>query len=389
MAKGQVKLESFSGRLRLRWSYRSKRYCLSIGLLDSAVNRRVAIRLAQQIELDMISDNFDPSLAKYKPQENGELSQSSESTNKPQTFSEAFDQHWEAFVEYKRPRLDSPFTIVSMYNPLPKKLVKFKRKIATSEDAAGFVKFMLDRIGPDTVKKYLDTLNNFCLWLHTSQLVDESWKNPFEGLKEMCKPRPTMKLPPFTQEEIKTIIKGFEKNKYYRHYTGYVQFLFMTGCRTSEAIGLQWKHINKDYSEVTFIEASVRKGTGSARLRKATKTHRIRTFPCNNALQALLKSIKPKDSKPGTLVFPGPRGKHIDATNFLNRPWKKVLAKCGMTEENGLYRCQYNSRHTFISHMLAQGMSVIEVARLTGHDPKVLLDHYAGLIKRVDVPKFF
>jgi integrase len=40
-------------------------------------------------------------------------------------------------------------------------------------------------------------------------------------------------------------------------------------------------------------------------------------------------------------------------------------------------------------HMLAKGMSVIEVAKLTGHDPKVLLEHYAGLITQIEVPTFF
>jgi integrase len=39
--------------------------------------------------------------------------------------------------------------------------------------------------------------------------------------------------------------------------------------------------------------------------------------------------------------------------------------------------------------MLAKGMSVIEVAKLTGHDPKVLLEHYAGLITQIEVPTFF
>jgi integrase len=36
------------------------------------------------------------------------------------------------------------------------------------------------------------------------------------------------------------------------------------------------------------------------------------------------------------LVFPSPKGKPIDATNFLNRAWQSVLKKCGMTQENGL-----------------------------------------------------
>ncbi|WP_052049696.1 Arm DNA-binding domain-containing protein [Leptolyngbya sp. KIOST-1] len=69
MAKGQVKVEVYSERLRLRWSYRSQRYCLSVGLPDSIINRRVATQKAQQIELDMLSGNFDPTLQKYKPED--------------------------------------------------------------------------------------------------------------------------------------------------------------------------------------------------------------------------------------------------------------------------------------------------------------------------------
>ncbi|MGF1522137.1 MAG: hypothetical protein ACFBSF_07450 [Leptolyngbyaceae cyanobacterium] len=40
-----------------------------------------------------------------------------------------------------------------------------------------------------------------------------------------------------------------------------------------------------------------------------------------------------------------------------------------MAKGHGLYRTQYNTRHTFISHMLAKGMSVVEAAKLSGHDP--------------------
>ena len=73
MAKGQVKVEVFADRLRLRWSFRGKRYCLSIGLPDSIVNRKVASQTAQRIELDMLSGNFDPSLAKYSNPYKGQV----------------------------------------------------------------------------------------------------------------------------------------------------------------------------------------------------------------------------------------------------------------------------------------------------------------------------
>ncbi len=77
---------------------------------------------------------------------------------------------------------------------------------------------------------------------------------------------------PFSQEEIKAIIQGFEQDKYYSHYVEFVEFLFGTGCRTGEAIGLCWKHLNEDCSTV-WIGESLSRG-----IRKATKTNRARTI---------------------------------------------------------------------------------------------------------------
>ena len=42
---------------------------MSVGLPDSIINRKVAAQKAQQIELDMLSGNFDPTLQKYKPED--------------------------------------------------------------------------------------------------------------------------------------------------------------------------------------------------------------------------------------------------------------------------------------------------------------------------------
>ena len=99
MAKGQVKVEAYAERLRLRWSYRSKRYCLSIGLPDSNINRKVAAQKAQQIELDMLSGNFDATLQKYKPEY--PLLMVAVGSEKTQTYTDVFKQHWDEFVEDK------------------------------------------------------------------------------------------------------------------------------------------------------------------------------------------------------------------------------------------------------------------------------------------------
>jgi integrase len=87
MPKGSVNIEVFNDRLRLAWSWQGKRFWLYIGLPDTSTNSKAAEIKARQIELDMASGNFDPSLVKYKPQKQGSISVS---------------QLFEQFVEYKR-----------------------------------------------------------------------------------------------------------------------------------------------------------------------------------------------------------------------------------------------------------------------------------------------
>lgn len=98
---------------------------------------------------------------------------------------------------------------------------------------------------------------------------------------------------PFTREEIGAIILAFRTNRYYYHYSDYVEFLFGTGCRTGEAIGLRWKHLSEDCSTVWSGE------TLSRGVRKATKTNRARVVTLTEKLTKMLvyqtsnKRLKP------------------------------------------------------------------------------------------------
>jgi len=67
-SKGSVAVVAFKGWLRLRWSYAGKRYTLSMGLPEGKVNRVVAESKAKLIERDLLTETFDPTLAKYKIQ---------------------------------------------------------------------------------------------------------------------------------------------------------------------------------------------------------------------------------------------------------------------------------------------------------------------------------
>ena len=61
-----VKVESFRGRLRLRWSCEGERFSLSIGLDDTQLGRTIAQGRVSQIETDIITGKFDRTLATYR-----------------------------------------------------------------------------------------------------------------------------------------------------------------------------------------------------------------------------------------------------------------------------------------------------------------------------------
>jgi integrase len=122
MPKGSVNIEVFNDRLRFAWSWQGKRFWLYIGLPDSIANRKAASIKASQIELDMASGNFDPSLVKYKPQKQESIS-----------VSDLFDK----FVEYKRRKIE--LATLAKYLGLQKHVsVFFKNKtcVSVSESVA-------------------------------------------------------------------------------------------------------------------------------------------------------------------------------------------------------------------------------------------------------------
>ncbi|EGK86777.1 DUF3596 domain-containing protein [Microcoleus vaginatus PCC 9802] len=63
MASGYMAVQVVKNRLPLAWSWQCKRFWLYIGLPDTIVDRKATSMKASQIELDLASGNFDPSLA--------------------------------------------------------------------------------------------------------------------------------------------------------------------------------------------------------------------------------------------------------------------------------------------------------------------------------------
>ncbi|MEM6256400.1 MAG: tyrosine-type recombinase/integrase [Cyanobacteria bacterium P01_D01_bin.156] len=355
-----VKIESDDGRLRLRFSYGGKRYAMAVGLPDSKVNRIVAQQRAAQIELDIVSGNFDLTLKKYKPPKGGgKKAEVSQVTGLFQKFTK---------VQTKAKGLE--VGSLCRYNATLKHLETFfsnKESEAVEEsDAQAFVAYLRKNVSERTVKEYVTLVQSCWVWA-AKNLPD----NPWIAVLTQVKPAPKQKVKPFTLEEVQKILEGFRTDRYYRHYADFVTFLFGTGCRFGEAVALQWKHLADDFSTV-WIGESVSRG-----VRKTTKTGKDRTVTLTGKVAEMLVARRSNKWKPDDLVFPAPRGKTINDRSFRRRAWKKVLKKSEIE-----YRKPYATRHTAISHALANGANPLAVAEQTGHDPQILFKHYASVIQQ-------
>lgn len=362
-----VKVENDDGRLRLRWNYEGKRYAMAVGLPDTAVNRTFAKQKASQIELDIISGNFDNTLKKYKPK------RTSHKHLEQITAGEVFEKFMADQEKEKGLQVGSLCRYTGALRQLQRffdhKPVEYIGVADTGDFAAHFKKHCSDR----TTKDYLILIRACWDWGRLKHLIEFN-ANPWDGVLERVKVAPKQRVKPFTAAEVKAIESAFQSDRYYAHYADFVTFLFGTGCRFGEAAGLQWQHIADDLKTVWFGE-SVSRG-----VRKTTKTGKARTIILTPKISQLLAARKPQLFQPQDLVFPAPKGGPINDHTFRRRAWKGVLNKTGIE-----FRKPYATRHTVISHALANGANYLEVAETTGHDPQILHKHYASVIDKKSV----
>lgn len=131
-----------------------------------------------------------------------------------------------------------------------------------------------------------------------------------------------------------------------------VSVLAYAGLRPGEALGLTWADVGE---RVIVVEAS--------------KTSRTRTV---RMLAPLASDLAHWRSKGGDgLVFPGRGGDRLDLRNWRRRVFAPAVASSGA----GIER-PYDLRHAFVSLLIAEGATVLDVARQAGHAPAVALGVY-------------
>jgi integrase len=373
-SKGSVKVISSNGRLQLRFRYGGKRHYFSVGLEDNPVNRIAAEQKARGIELDIISGNFDQTLEKYKP----ESALTTEVPKATPRLTPKLKEVWGQYLDYKIPGV-SPKTVNGTYEPVTAHLNRCK-----SDGLQEPLRFRMELLQVTTesqARRTLMQLSAACKWARQHRIIEH---NPLDGMYRDL----TATIPPppisFSVEERDAIIAAFEndtrKGINFRHYTPFIKFLFWTGCRPCEAIGLRWGSLAKNCSKIHFHESIV-DVSGKLHRRNETKTSFDRWFACPKRLQELLLSIQPKNSSKDDLVFVSPRGKAIRESNFVDRAWNKILRKLDLAVKDGIEMKPYNCRDTFITLQALQGHSSTTIARWVGNSGKVIEEKYLDKVK--------
>jgi hypothetical protein len=84
----------------------------------------------------------------------------------------------------------------------------------------------------------------------------------------------------------------------------------------------------------------------------------------------------------GDLVFPRPDGepwRDTDWRNWRNRVFQPAAMKAGLGQTR-----PYDLRHSFVSLLIAERRTIIEVARQAGHSPTMTLDTYGHVFDELE-----
>jgi integrase len=136
-----------------------------------------------------------------------------------------------------------------------------------------------------------------------------------------------------------------------------VLFLLATGCRLSEALRAQWKHVDLDKRLFTIPAVT-------------SKSKRSRTIPLNDTAVGVLS--RAKELQCCEYVFPNPATQK--PYSDIKKSWYLIRKKAGLED----FRV-HDLRHSFASFAINSGRSLFEVQQLLGHSSPEVTQRYSHL----------
>jgi len=330
--KGEISITNCEGRIRLRWRHSGERYSLSLPFAYQSENMHyVSVKVAE-IKLDILKGCFDVTLKKYEYPTILKLIKPKTKQVEPTEVIEKVLFLHELAAKFndwgkniRNIEIDNSIDYLYIRKWLEKCINDPIDSIAeklNSEDWA-----------VTTYNRRLSYLNAFFGWLIETGSVNRNY------LKGVCKKREKSKKKclrrkPLEQNEIITLLEAIKNDSYcsktsgymHSHYYPFLAFIFYTGVRNAEAIGLRVRHIDFVNGQIEISETFARtvKGTNhAARKEKGTKMENVRYLPLSDELIAILKP-QVQDKTQDEFVFKSPKGLSIDDRMHWEFPVRKI-----------------------------------------------------------------
>jgi integrase len=195
---------------------------------------------------------------------------------------------------------------------------------------------------------------------------------PINPADPVAKPRPDeTEIVPFTADEIRQIkdaVAGHRLEALFALAIG-------TGGRQGELLGLGREHIDLEAGTISIQRSlAVIKGGFVLKEPKSKRSRRIVELPrfAVRALGEHLKRLMAEGNVSAPVIFCTRTGHFISKSSFIRQVYMPLLKQAKVA-----YRKFHTIRHTHVSQLLAEGESVVDVARRVGDRPEVILETYA------------
>lgn len=200
--------------------------------------------------------------------------------------------------------------------------------------------------------------------------------------------RKTRKL--LSEEEVRLVLEEAQRDK---KWGVYYAFLFLTGTRPSEMLGLLWENVDLKAGRVLICGAQ----DPDAKIKNTPKTEAgVREISLNSTLLEMLKEWKevcPRLNDKLYRVFPAQGNEYgigrrsaadsdggLTLNNFRNRVWYPLFDRLGLPRVS-----IYAARHMALSHLQAKGVEIGLVAKIAGHSsPQVTLQYYTHAVSEYE-----
>jgi integrase len=329
-----------------------------LGLADTRDNRRLAARIAAQVERDLATGTFE--YASRFP-----------SSRTPARLGlRTGHKHIPTVAEYAHQWLQAHRAHLTAGTFYDYGLL-IKKQIA----ATPFGDLALDQVGRRDLDRWMVQLQekgmrprrlNMALARIRSvlRLAEEEGliaDNPARLVRSLREPRAA--IDPFSPREARAVLRtaapGTER--------AFIATLLFAGLRPSEALGLQWRDVDLPRKVLSVRRGRTRWGDGM------TKTE-----ASEREVDLVVPLVQEFDSIPGArgaadYIFTGPRGAALDWNNFRQRTWRRLLRMAGVR-----MRPPYQCRHTYAVNLLSDGANPHYVAHQMGHSTlAMIIRHYA------------